>query len=64
MSREAFLSAAKESIVRMREASSEVAVVHHNDADGLASAAVLQVALSRADFEVRRIPLERCTLPS
>ena len=63
MSREAFLSAAKESITRMRKASSKVVIVHHNDADGLSSAAALQVALSRANFAVRRIPLERVHPP-
>jgi len=47
----------------MRQAGPEVTVVHHNDADGLASAAVLQVALSRAGFSVRRIPLERVHPP-
>ena len=59
MSKEAFLSAIEEAIVRMRKASSEVVLVHHDDADGLASASVLHVALSRAGFSVRRIPLER-----
>ena len=63
MSREAFLSAVEEAIARMRKASSEVTIVHHNDADGLASATVLQVALSRASFFVRRLPLERVHLP-
>jgi len=63
MSREAFLSAAKESIARMRKAGSEAVIVHHNDADGLSSAAALQVALSRARFAVQRIPLERVHPP-
>jgi len=47
----------------MREAGSEVTVVHHNDADGLSSAAVLQEALSRAGFAVRRICIERVHPP-
>ncbi len=63
MSREDFLGAVEKGIARLRQAGSEVTVVHHNDADGLASAAVMQVALSRAGFTVQRIPLERVHPP-
>jgi hypothetical protein len=41
----------------------DVVVVHHNDADGLSSAAVLLVALSRAGYHVERITLERVHPP-
>lgn len=47
----------------MRAAGSDVTLVHHNDADGLTSAAVLQTALSRAGFSVRRICIERVHPP-
>ena len=63
MGKEAFLSAIENGIARMHEAGPEVTVVHHNDADGLASASVLQVALSRAGFVIQRIPLERVHPP-
>ncbi len=63
MSKEAFLAAIEKGIARLRQAGSEVTLVHHNDADGLASAAVMQVALSRAGFTVQRIPLERVHPP-
>lgn len=41
----------------------DVVVVHHNDADGLSSAATLEVALARAGYRVMRIPLERVHPP-
>lgn len=63
MGKEAFLSAIEKGITRLREAGPEITLVHHNDADGLASAAVMQVALSRAGFTVQRIPLERVHPP-
>ena len=63
MSQEAFLSAVREGIAQMRQAGSEVTVVHHNDADGLSSAAVLQTALRRANFTVRRVCIERVHPP-
>ena len=63
MSKEAYISAIENGIAGMHKASSEVTIVHHNDADGLASASILQVALSRADFVVQRIPLERVHPP-
>lgn len=47
----------------MRRAGSEVTVVHHNDADGLSSAAILQTALLRAGSTVRRVCIERVHPP-
>ena len=38
-------------------------LVHHNDSDGLASAATMEVALTRDGFSVERIPLERVHPP-
>jgi hypothetical protein len=63
MSKEGFLSVVREGIARMRQAGSEVTVVHHNDADGLTSAAALQASLSRAGFAVRRVCIERVHPP-
>jgi single-stranded DNA-specific DHH superfamily exonuclease len=63
MSREQFIVAIREGIVRLRAAGTEVALVHHNDADGLSSAAILQTALERASFSVRRICIERVHPP-
>jgi single-stranded DNA-specific DHH superfamily exonuclease len=63
MSKREFLSALEKGIAEMRKTSSKVTLVHHNDADGLASAAVLQTALIRAGFSVQRIPLERVHPP-
>jgi len=40
-----------------------VTVVHHNDADGLSSAAVVSAALARAGYTVGRVPLERVHRP-
>jgi len=37
----------------------EVTLAHHNDADGLSSAAILMEALAREGINVRNIPLER-----
>jgi len=47
----------------MRAAGSDIILVHHNDADGLTSAAVLQTCLARAGFSVRRICIERVHPP-
>ena len=63
MSKKEFLSTVREGIARMRQAGAEVTVVHHNDADGLSSAAVLQTALSRAGLTVRRVCIERVHPP-
>lgn len=59
MGKAEYLEAVREALEELRKrGEKEVVLVHHNDADGLSSAAVLQVALSRAGFEVLRIPLE------
>ena len=63
MSKQEFLSAIRAGIVRMRQAGDQVTLVHHNDADGLSSAAVLQTALSRAGLAVRRVCIERVHPP-
>ncbi|MBU0510819.1 MAG: phosphoesterase [Chloroflexi bacterium] len=63
MSTENFLEEIRTGIDRMRAAGSEVTLVHHNDADGLSSAAVLQTCLTRAGFSVRRICIERVHPP-
>jgi len=63
MGTQAFLAAIEAGVARMVEAGRQVTLVHHNDADGLCSASALQLALSRADFTVRRIPLERVHPP-
>jgi hypothetical protein len=63
MSKENFIEEIRKGIHLMRAAGSEVALVHHNDADGLTSAAVLETALTRAGFSVHRICIERVHPP-
>jgi single-stranded-DNA-specific exonuclease len=63
MSKENFLKEIHKGIDRIRAAGSEITLVHHNDADGLTSAAVLQTCLTRAGFSVRRICIERVHPP-
>lgn len=63
MGKQEFLSALENGIAQMRNNGSEVTLIHHNDADGLASAAVMQTALTRSGFSVNRIPLERVHPP-
>jgi len=63
MSKEKFLDEIRKGIDRMRAAGSDIILVHHNDADGLTSAAVLQTCLARAGFSVRRICIERVHPP-
>ena len=63
MSKENFLKEIHTGIDRMHAAGSDVTLVHHNDADGLTSAAVLDTALKRAGFSVRRICIERVHPP-
>ncbi len=55
------LMAAMEAAVRqiMRRPQRRVQILHHNDADGLSSGAVLTRAFERAGFEVRRVCLEK-----
>ncbi|MFZ5818386.1 MAG: DHH family phosphoesterase [Chloroflexota bacterium] len=63
MGKEDFLQEIRTGIRRMRASGAEVALVHHNDADGLTSAAILQTALMRAGFSVHRICIERVHPP-
>jgi hypothetical protein len=63
MSKLEYLAAIKAAIAKLRQSGPEITIVHHNDADGLSSAAVLQTALSRAGFAIRRIILERVHPP-
>ena len=59
-----YVAALKDAVGRLLSAGAKrVTLVHHNDADGLSSAAVLTEALSRKGFEVERIPLERVHPP-
>ena len=64
MSKENFLKEIRKGIDRIRAAGSEITLVHHNDADGLTSAAVLETALTRANFSVQRICIERVHPPT
>lgn len=63
MSRQTYIEALQQGIRRLRAAGRDVLLVHHNDSDGLSSAATLEVALSRDGFTVKRIPLERVHPP-
>ena len=63
MSKEDFCKEIRKGINLMRAAGSEVVLVHHNDADGLTSAAIMQTALTRAGFSVHRICIERVHPP-
>jgi hypothetical protein len=63
MGKEDFLKEIRKGIGLIRAAGSEVALVHHNDADGLTSAAILETALSRAGFSIHRICIERVHPP-
>ena len=47
MSRENFLKEIRKGIERIRAAGSDITLVHHNDADGLTSAAVLETEIIR-----------------
>jgi len=47
----------------MLAAGPEVALVHHNDADGLTSAAILETALARAGLSGHRVCIERVHPP-
>ena len=63
MSKENFLKEIRKGIDRIRIAGSEITIAHHNDADGLTSAATLQISLTRAGFSARRICIERVHPP-
>jgi single-stranded-DNA-specific exonuclease len=63
MGKEDFLKEVRKGIGWMQAAGKEVALVHHNDSDGLSSAAILQTAFTRAGFSVHRICIERVHPP-
>lgn len=63
MSKENFLAEIRKGIGLLQSGGRQVALVHHNDADGLTSAAILQTALTRAGFSVHRICIERVHPP-
>ncbi len=63
MSKEDFLTEIRKGINLMRASGPEVALIHHNDADGLTSAAILETALARAGFSTHRICIERVHPP-
>jgi hypothetical protein len=63
MGSEDFLQEIRKGIGLMRAGGKDVALVHHNDSDGLASAAILQTAFTRAGFSVQRICIERVHPP-
>lgn len=63
MSKETYIAALKRGIERLRAEEKSVVLVHHNDADGISSAAVLETALARDGFAIERIPLERVHPP-
>lgn len=63
MGKAEFLEEIRKGIGLLRTGGSEVALVHHNDADGLTSAAILDTALARAGFTVHRICIERVHPP-
>jgi single-stranded-DNA-specific exonuclease len=63
MGKEDFLQEVRKGIALMRAGGKDVALVHHNDSDGLTSAAILQTAFTRAGFTVHRICIERVHPP-
>jgi single-stranded-DNA-specific exonuclease len=63
MGKQEFLQEIRKGIDLMRAGGKDVALVHHNDSDGLSSAAVLQTAFRRAGFTVHRICIERVHPP-
>ncbi len=63
MGKDDFLHEVRKGIARMRAGGPEVVLVHHNDSDGLTSAAILQTAFRRAGFSVHRICIERVHPP-
>ncbi len=63
MGKAEYIAALREAFAQLERRGREVVLVHHNDADGLASAAVLGTALARKGFRVTRVPLERVHPP-
>lgn len=63
MGKPEFLHEVRKGIGLLRAGGGELALVHHNDADGLTSAAILQTAFTRAGYSVHRICIERVHPP-
>ncbi|MFC2105440.1 phosphoesterase [Candidatus Bipolaricaulota bacterium] len=63
MGKQTYIEALRQGIERLRAEDKNVVLVHHNDSDGISSAAVLETALTRDGFTVERIPLERVHPP-
>lgn len=63
MSKETYIEALKQSIEWLRAEGRNVILVHHNDSDGISSAAALETALARDGFTIDRIALERVHPP-
>ena len=63
MGKEDFLDEIRKGIARLKSGGRELALVHHNDADGLTSAAILKTAFERAGLTVHRICIERVHPP-
>lgn len=63
MGKREYLAALAEAVEHLRVTGRSVTLIHHNDADGLSSAATLHTSLSRAGFEAKLIPLERVHPP-
>jgi hypothetical protein len=63
MGKEDFLDEIRKGIARLKTGGRELALVHHNDADGLTSAAILKTAFERAGLTVHRICIERVHPP-
>ena len=63
MGKAEYLAGLRRGWEQLKNSESNVLVVHHNDADGLSSAAILQKALERASFKVRTLALERVHPP-
>lgn len=58
MSKEEFLENLKKALPLIKK-SEKITIVHHNDADGLSSGAILKAALERAGHDVENVPIER-----
>ena len=63
MSKQTYIEALLQGIERLRAEDRNVVLVHHNDSDGISSAATLETALTREGFVIERIPLERVHPP-
>jgi single-stranded-DNA-specific exonuclease len=63
MSKESYIEAIQDGIEKLHAAGRDVTLVHHNDADGLTAGAILETALNRDKYKVKRIALERIHPP-